>query len=84
MSAAYRIAVCGLPGFEELVAEIYLGDRFIGLVCEEDGPAVFHLELAPHDGSQRLTLELESFEAAIQRAKNELTRLRLDPGGHGP
>ncbi len=79
MSAEYRITACSLPGFKGLVAEIYFGDRFIGLISEEDAPGVFQLELGARDGSRGLTLELEPFEAALLCARNELTRLRFGP-----
>lgn len=35
MNGFYRITVCSLPDYENLVAEIYIHDKFIGLISQE-------------------------------------------------
>jgi hypothetical protein len=35
----FSITICGLPTHEQLVAEIYYKEQFVGLISEEEGPA---------------------------------------------
>lgn len=45
MSTRYKIIVCSLPDYEDLVAEMYIEGEFIGLLSQEEGRGKFVLEL---------------------------------------
>jgi hypothetical protein len=78
MTHSHRVLVCSLPEYEELVAELYINDRFVGLVSQEGGPEHLALELPLSDS---LKIELAVFERALTDARERLLRMkkRSDP-----
>jgi hypothetical protein len=82
MNGAYNITVCSLPDYERLVAEIYIGGKFVGLISDERGAEQFLLELMPPKRSKHSTtikLELAVFEMALSEAKERMRKLDRDP-----
>jgi len=71
----FRVDVASLPEFEELVAEIYVDDHFIGLLSQESGPDYTLFEIEQTKGSAPVKVELTTFEAALAHAKARLKRL---------
>lgn len=72
MNGFYRITVCSLPDYENLVAEVYIHDKFIGLISQEKAEGQFLLELGQTEGAINLTV----FENAVAEAKEKLGSLR--------
>jgi hypothetical protein len=80
----YRIDVASLPDFEELVAEIYIDDHFVGLLSQESGPNRTVFELGPTKDSVPLKVDLAVFEQALAHAKARLKKMeRRRPIGDG-
>lgn len=78
MAHTHRVLVCSAPEFDELVAELYINERFVGLISQEDGPEHLALELPLTDS---LKIELAVFETAVTEAKQRLLNMkrRSDP-----
>ena len=71
----YRIDVGSLPDHEELVAEIYVDDEFVGLLSQESGPGHTLFEIGPIADSVCLKVNLVVFEQALAHAKARLKQL---------
>jgi len=80
VSGFYHITVGSLPDYEDLVAEIYIGDKFVGLISQEEELERFLLELAPLEQATSTKLDLAVFERAISEAKEKLQKLKRVPG----
>jgi hypothetical protein len=78
MSKAYKITVCSLPDYEQLVAEIYLGDEFVGLLSQEKGPEKTMIEINVTGAQRSSKWELALFEQALDEAKQRLSKLGWD------
>ena len=74
MNGGFKITVGSLPDYDDLVAEIYIGEEFIGLISQEAGPDAIAFEVAPVESS--LKIDLGTFEAALAHAKKRLIELR--------
>jgi len=74
MNSEFRVTVCSLPDYEELVAEIYVGDEFVALLSQEAGPEAIRMEISPSNAP--IKVELATFEEALAHAKNRLWELR--------
>lgn len=72
MNGFYHITVCSLPDYENLVAEIYICDKFIGLISQEKAEGQFLLELGPTEGKEPAAINLTVFENAVAEAKEKL------------
>ena len=70
----FRVTVCSLPDYEDLVAEIYIGDEFVALLSQERGPDAMAVEIAPR--RTPFTTDLSTFEEAMSHAKKRLWELR--------
>lgn len=79
MSGIYHITVGSLPDYEHLVAEIYINDRFVGLISQEKAEGQFRLELGPTEGMESAILDLTVFENAVAEAKEKLRKLKRAP-----
>lgn len=74
MKSDFKITVGSLPDYEDLVAEIYIGEEFVGLLSQEAGPDAIALEIAP--ANPPLKVDLVTFEEALAHAKKRLAELR--------
>lgn len=76
MSDFYQITVGSLPDYDDLIAEIYIDGRFVGLISQEQGPDKFLLEIPARDSEETMKVELALFEKAVAEAKSKLRVLR--------
>lgn len=76
MSGFYHVTVGSLPDYEELVAEIYISDKFVALISQEQGPEKFVLELAQSECTVTKKMDLTVFERAVLEAKEKLRKLK--------
>jgi hypothetical protein len=79
MSGFYHVKVGSLTDYEQLIAEIYINDQFVGRLSQEAGPEQTLLELAAAPGQRPVRLELGAFEKALAEAKQRLWDLRRMP-----
>lgn len=79
MSGFYHITVGSLPDYEDLVAEIYINDKYVGLISQENAEGRFVLELGPWEGKESTVVDLLVFENAVADAKERLRKLRRVP-----
>jgi hypothetical protein len=70
----FEIVVGSLPDYEGLVAEIYIDGRYVGLLCDDDGPRMLRFDVATD--ANPLKLDLNVFERALAAAKARLWDLR--------
>lgn len=76
MSGFYHVTVGSLPEYEDLVAEIYINGKFVGLLSQEAGLEHLTLELASTDETAPVKIDLAIWERAILEAKERLWALR--------
>lgn len=76
MTGFFHVTVVSLPSYNELVAEIYVNDKFVGLLSQENGPENTLLELAVSNVSEQPKISLRTFEKALEEAKQRLFDLR--------
>lgn len=72
----FKITVCSDREHEDLIAEIYFNDEFVGLVSQEQGYDSLDLELYPLRSGQPHRFKLKDFEAVVEKAKARLWELR--------
>ena len=76
MSDRYQIQVWSSPDHDQLVAEIYIDGRFIGLLSQENWPdPTMTLEWGDDPKVAGMKVELTVFEQALAAAKARLVRL---------
>jgi len=73
MPPPYRVQFCVPPGYQYLIAEIYLHDRHVAELNTESGYLQVDIFTPPADGSARF--RLDELLPALQAAECEL-RLR--------
>ncbi len=73
MKDSFRIVVGSLPDYEELVAEIYINEQFIGLISQEGGRDQTMIEIKMPDHVFKFPLAI--LEAALAEAKRRLSLL---------
>ena len=78
--SAFRVEVWSNPEYDDLIAEIYYGDKSIGVISQEDGYSLLNIGLERSGPSDLVRFKLAEFEAAIALAKERLWELRrADP-----
>jgi len=78
MNGGFRVVVGSPREYEELVAEIYIGDEFVGLLSQEEGLDSTVFEIAPRNLVLKVPLAI--FEEALAHAKRRLWDLRKRRG----
>lgn len=72
----WNLSLFSSPDHEDLVAEIYHGEQFIGLVDQENGPEHLMMEFDPV-GFQKLSrLALSDFEDILSKVRQRLDELK--------
>lgn len=75
----FRVIVSSDQDYEQLIAEIYFGDRFVGIVSQEKGLEELALEIRGSDFDPKRNLPLRPFLKALERAMERLQELKLHP-----
>jgi hypothetical protein len=72
---SFRVLITSPSEYEELVAEIFLGDKFVALISQESGVNRLKLEL-PGPGLREQTIarsvDLDAFLRAVEEARTRL------------
>lgn len=80
MRNKFTIDPGGDPEHEDLVVEIYCGERpeddFVALVSQDRGPTLLEIEIHPRKDGQPWIFDLCEFEDALKRARQRLWELR--------
>ena len=66
----FKILIASPPEYEDVVAEIYIDDRYVGLLSADDGPHMLRFDVATDPDP--LKLDLDVFERALAAAKARL------------
>ena len=70
-----KILICSDVDYDHLIAEIYLGDKFVALISQEAGKDKLQIEF-PRIGLNQAAvcekLELDYFLSAVEEAKRKL------------
>lgn len=78
MNNSYKVIVCSDVNYEELIAEIYIDDNFIALLSQEEGDTKTKIEFFSN-GVEKLSVDLNIFEEALNYAKQRLGDMRKLP-----
>jgi hypothetical protein len=73
MKHTYRTLIASLPDYENVVAEIYVDEFYVGLLSSEEGLKQIKLELNGGAASNNLSVDLDTFEQALAHAKQRLS-----------
>ena len=85
MNSKFIVDIGSDTDFEDLIAILYYGEYFIGIISQEEG--FENLKIHLHIGQEfplkvpfktLPTMNLQEFEEAIQKAKKRLWELRRD------
>ena len=76
MKDDFRISVGDDSQHENLTAEIYYKESFLGLLSQEDGFEHLQLEIYPSPNVEAWSFNLKEFLAVIEGAKKRLWELR--------
>ncbi|GEM_PF-1353686 len=82
MEKQISIKICSDIDYEDLIAEIYYGEQFVGVVDQEKGfnhlviRMPVGIELPISSNKSMLALNLTDFEHAIEEAKQKLWDMR--------
>lgn len=71
----YRIQVCSDVDYEHLIAEIYVGERFVALVSREDPSRDYNVEFPgpdQHEPAITRKVHLSPLLAALAEARSSL------------
>lgn len=72
-SQEFSVLVASLPDYESVVAEIYYGEDFVGLISQDDGPLKVELPGIDVDGSRiERVIPLKGFQEALIAASRRL------------
>lgn len=75
MTKDYEVTICSLPEYDNLVAEIYVGGVFIGLMSQEGGNKNIDIEFPINNDGKLTKINLEIFEKSLSMAKNKIKNL---------
>jgi hypothetical protein len=78
-ASSIRIVVASPSDYNRVVAEIYLGGKFVALISQEEGVSRLELELPGSNLDERLVervVSLDLFLSAIAAAKARLASYR--------
>ena len=79
MIEKFEVIIASPPDYDDLVAEIYYGGRFVALISQERGPGLFELETPQSAFAEKDVLrkvDLDGFKNAVETACNRLRRGR--------
>ena len=76
---AFKILVSSDLNYNDLCAEIYYDDQFVGIMTQEQGFENLEIEIYPLPNQQHWTFKLIDFEEVIKSAKETLWEMRKEP-----
>jgi hypothetical protein len=75
MNSAIKILVCSDTDYEQLIAEIYIDNKFVALVSQDNGVNDLQVEFPGCDQNQDAVgrkFDFNLFRDALERARTEL------------
>lgn len=72
----FRVDILFPDEFQDMIAEIYFQDKFLGLVSQEEGFNSIDIEIICNSKNENWKFKLADFEIAIAYAKKRLWELR--------
>jgi hypothetical protein len=77
--SGYRIQICSDADYEQLIAEVYIDDRFVALVSHEDPTAEYFVEFPGPDQKEAAIVRKVKFSTLLAALAE--ARAKLDSGG---
>ena len=77
--SGYRIQICSDVDYDQLIAEVYIDERFVALVSHEDPVGEYFVEFPGQDQNEAAIVrkvEFSTLLAALAEARS-----KLDSGG---
>ena len=79
MTSKFKILISSDINYDELCAEIFFEDQFVGILTQENGLENLEIEIYPHPNKKFWDFKFSEFEAALKSAKEALREMRKTP-----
>lgn len=79
MDSKFKIIMSSDIEYDELCAEIYFEDQFVGIVTQEQGFENLEIEIHPPKNTNFWSFKFSEFEAILKSAKKALWEMRKLP-----
>ena len=76
MISKFKIIISSDSEYEDLCAEIYYEDQFVGILSQEFDFENLSIELYPSQNKKNWTFNFSEFEEVLRFAKNSLWEMR--------
>ncbi len=78
-STEFRIIISSDIQYDDLCAEIYFKDQFVGILTQENGLENLEIEIHPPQNTKFWVFKFSEFEAVLKSAKETLWKMRKLP-----
>ncbi len=72
----FKIIISSDVEYNDLCAEIYFDDQFVGILTQEQGFENLEIEIYPPKSNDHWTFQMSEFERVLQSAKQALWEMR--------
>jgi hypothetical protein len=76
MISKFKIIISSDTEYNELCAEIFFEDHFVGILTQEQGLENLEIEIYPPQNKKFWTFKFSEFEAILKSAKETLWKMR--------
>ena len=78
MASEFKIIISSDLEYNELCAELFFKDQFLGIITQENGIDNLEIEIYPPQNKEKWNFKFSEFEAILNSAKKELWNMRKD------
>jgi hypothetical protein len=79
MNTKFKIIISSDMEYDDLCAEIYFEDQFVGILTQEEGFEHLSIDIYPPMNSKYWKFNFSEFEIALKAAKEALWEMRKQP-----
>ncbi len=79
MTSKFKILISSDTAYNDLCAEIFFEDQFVGILTQEQGLENMEIEIHPPQNKKLWIFNFSEFEAALKSAKEALWEMRKLP-----
>jgi len=76
MASKFKILISSDTDYNELCAEIFFEDQFVGIITQEEGFENLEIEIYPPNNKKFWDFKFSEFEAILKSAKETLWEMR--------
>jgi hypothetical protein len=76
MTSNFKILISSDIDYNELCAEIFFEDQFVGIITQENGFEYMEIEIHPRLDKKVWVFKFSEFEAVIKSARKALLEMR--------